>query len=281
MRLTQNFRDSRSAPFYVAPWLPALLRPSDDVLRKISGIWDRANNNSKDLVSVVLVQLRLGGHTHSYNLLNETGEAKLYACALDLPLVYGGCHRVAFFIAADKQSARARAAERLSVQNCSSVLHFEGPIVRSGDDLNRETDEGGFSPVQIDDVGKPRTIEGIDLAWSDWWVAAYSEHAVLTDRSSYAFSARLFAIGSVFLRHAAHEIDRLERSFVDHLNSKIPVTVSNSSYFCLGASLPSFATLLFTYRCRFGMILRPAVGICGACTPSAIHFLVDSAGTPR
>ena len=52
------------------------------------------------------------------------------------------CGSFAFFIAADKQAARARAAARLSEQNCSRVLHFEGPIVRSGDDLNRETDEG-------------------------------------------------------------------------------------------------------------------------------------------
>jgi hypothetical protein len=52
------------------------------------------------------------------------------------------CASFAYFIAADKQAARARAAARLSEHNCSRVLHFEGPIVRSGDDLNRETDEG-------------------------------------------------------------------------------------------------------------------------------------------
>jgi hypothetical protein len=100
-------------------------------------------------VSVVLVQLRLGGHTHSYNLLNDSGEAMLYACALDVPRMHDDCSRFAFFVAADKQAARARAIESLSVQNCSSVLHFDGPIVRSGDDLNREQDEGGFSPTQV------------------------------------------------------------------------------------------------------------------------------------
>jgi len=81
----------------------------------------------------------------------------------------------------------------------------------------------------VDDEGKPRTMEGIDLAWEDWWVAAYAQHAVVTDRSSYAFSARLFAIGSVFLTHAIDDMSRLDPSFTSDLSAKIPVTVSLAS----------------------------------------------------
>ena len=172
-------------PVLIAPWLPALLRPSDAALASVSRIWRAADSNSQDPVHVVLLQLRQGGHTHSYKLLNETGEAVLFSCALDMArLLDVPCQRLAYFVAADKQIGRQRAAARLSQQHCSKVLHSEGPIVRSGDDLNREADEGGYSPVQVDDEGLPRTMQGIDLAWEDWWAAAYARHAVLTDRSS-------------------------------------------------------------------------------------------------
>lgn len=176
----------------------------------------------------MLVQLRNGGHTHSYKLLNETGEAVLFDCALSMPRILNApCGQLAYFIAADKQAARSRASQRLSQQACSRVLHFDGPIVRSGDDLNREADEGGYSSVQVDDEGKPRTEEGIDLAWADWWVAAYAQHAVLTDRSSYAFSARLFGIGSSFLRNYVSSADEIEQSvLVSDLTAKMPITVS-------------------------------------------------------
>jgi hypothetical protein len=148
-------------PLLLAPWLPVLIRPSDAALGRVTALWRTANTDPQVPVRVVLVQLRQGGHTHSYKLLNETGEAALFSCALamsqflDVP-----CDRLAYFIAADKQKGRSRTAARLSQQNCSRVLHFGGPIVRSGDDLNKETDEGGFSPVQVDDEGQPRTMEG-------------------------------------------------------------------------------------------------------------------------
>ncbi len=145
----------------VAPWLPALLRPSDAALGRVTALWDSAQADPQVPVHVVLVQLRQGGHTHSYKLLNETGEAVLFSCALAMPQHLDvPCDRLAYFIAADKQKGRNRAVALLSRQNCSKVLHSEGPIVRSGDDLNREKDEGGYSPVQIDDEGLPRTMEG-------------------------------------------------------------------------------------------------------------------------
>jgi hypothetical protein len=36
-------------------------------------------------------------------------------------------------------------------------------------DFSSNREAGGFSPVQVDDEGKPRTMDGIDLAWADWW----------------------------------------------------------------------------------------------------------------
>ncbi len=148
-------------PLLVAPWLPVLLRPSDVALAKVTALWNSANPDAQVPLQVVLVQLRQGGHTHSYKLLNESGEATLLSCALAMPQDLDvPCHQLAYFIAADKQKGRGRAAEWLSRQNCSRVLHSHGPIVRSGDDLNREKDEGGYSPVQIDDEGRPRTVEG-------------------------------------------------------------------------------------------------------------------------
>jgi hypothetical protein len=192
-------------------------------------------------VDVVVVQVRQGGHTHSYNLLDKSGEAILFDCALNITRILNlPCHRLAYFIAADKQAARRHAVARLSEQNCSSVLKFDGPIVRSGDDLNKETDEGGFSPVQVDDEGRPRTMEGIDLAWAEWWVAAYAQHAILTDRSSYAFSARLFSIGSKLLLHSAGDINRLESNFAIDLANSIPITVrlcTIASYICCDCRL--------------------------------------------
>ena len=97
----QNVLGARPAPILVAPWLPILIRPSAAALLKVSHIW--SNVHSAQHVDVVLVQLREGGHTHSYNLLNRTGEEMLYKCALDVPLhLNSPCNRVAYFIAADK-----------------------------------------------------------------------------------------------------------------------------------------------------------------------------------
>ncbi len=28
--------------------------------------------------------------------------------------------------------------------------------------------------MQVDDEGKPRTMDGIDLAWADWWVLDFT-----------------------------------------------------------------------------------------------------------
>jgi hypothetical protein len=243
-----------------------LLRPSDVALAKVTALWNSANPDAQVPLQVVLVQLRQGGHTHSYKLLNESGEATLLSCALAMPQDLDvPCHQLAYFIAADKQKGRGRAAEWLSRQNCSRVLHSHGPIVRSGDDLNREKDEGGYSPVQIDDEGRPRTVEGkcvlvlycksvlrlhsmreavstrhrlsmgrlvgrrvrisIPHFWTSWFFfffvllycrnfvvhqrcsCRYAQHAVLTDRSSYAFSARLFAIGSSMLLPSNRSLD--------------------------------------------------------------------------
>ncbi len=97
----QHVLGTRPAPILVAPWLPILLRPSAAALLKLSNMW--SNINSSQHVDLVLVQLRQGGHTHSYNLLNSTGEDMLYKCAFEVPShLNAPCTRVAYFIAADK-----------------------------------------------------------------------------------------------------------------------------------------------------------------------------------
>jgi hypothetical protein len=83
----------------------------------------------------------------------------------------------------------------------------------------------------VDDQGNPRTIDGIDLAWNEWWVAAYARHAVLTDRSSYAFSARLFAIGSALLMSPIDTGSAQQPSVQSTLAAVIPFTVSLPALF--------------------------------------------------
>ena len=104
--------------------------------------------------------------------------------------------------------------------------------------MNRETDEGGYSPVQVDDQGKPRTIDGIDLAWNEWWVAAYARHAVLTDRSSYAFSARLFAIGSALLMGPTDVGSVPQLPIQSRIAALIPFTVSLPALFSTSLPFP-------------------------------------------
>ncbi len=84
-------------------------------------------------------------------------------------------------------------------------------------------------------------MDGIDLAWADWWVSAYAHHAVLTDRSSYvtsfvsvhlcnilrmyAFSARLFSIGSALLSQP-RDSTSLSQTLQSRLELHKPITVS-------------------------------------------------------
>ncbi len=91
---------------------------------------------------------------------------------------------------------------------------------------------------------------------------SYAQHAVLTDRSSYAFSARLFSIGSSMLLPDVHNVDVPVTVRCDFLaDAFLACAARDCSDHIVEHDSKADVSSMF---CRFGTTRGPAAAICGA-----------------
>lgn len=84
-----------------------------------------------------------------------------------------------FFLTTDTPEIRAEAQQRYGAR----VMFQDVPVAHTGEQHGL-----GGAPA-VDEEGQPRTDIHVAGAMIDWWILSQATHAILSDKSSYGYSA--------------------------------------------------------------------------------------------
>uniref|UniRef100_A0A7S4KZJ1 Uncharacterized protein n=1 Tax=Guillardia theta TaxID=55529 RepID=A0A7S4KZJ1_GUITH len=126
---------------------------------------------------VVAAHLRVGPlHTSNYVMMTDKDLHTAWGCIDELLATRDG---TVLYLATDLEQVRVLARSKYGER----VVQQEGPVAHTGEQ------HAARGASAVDAQGRPRGEDGVETAMLDWWMLGRAQDAVLTDMSSFGYSA--------------------------------------------------------------------------------------------